>query len=153
MGTSWEDKEKFAHAIVVVPDGRIVCQRPVHPSFVRVWQATAYHKIPTVYAGTPEAAISSATYILWSAFKLHIPHSLCTHLVSHYVEQMGKRLELVLCKMQSGSQLVAPKSIEIMLIDFEELVKKIGKDRGAFAPHTLHAINVLETMVWGNENG
>lgn len=149
MGVSWQDRDKFAHVIMIVPDGRIVCQRPIHPSSVKMWQATAYRKIPRLYSNTPEAAVSSAARELLSLFTVNVSRSAFTHIASHYIEQMAKRLELVTCKMRSRDQLLVSRHVEVSFLTLEELIKEIEKDRGAFAPHTLHAINVLDTMVWG----
>lgn len=149
MGVSWEDEKRYAHAILVVPDGRIVCQRPSHPIMAKMWNATVFIKIPKYFAGTEGGAIRAAATTLWATFLLGLPSSSYTHMISHYVQEMARRVELVLCKMPSRSRLVVHKEREIILLPFEGLVKKINEDRGSFGPHTIHAVNILDTMVWG----
>lgn len=149
MGISWNDEKKYAHAILVVPDGRIVCQRPTLPIMAKMWNATVFTKIPRYFTGTENGAIRATAIALWGTFLLGVPNNSYTYLISHYVQEMARRIELVLCKMPSRGRLVVHKEREIMLLPFEELVKKIRDDRGAFGPHTIHAVNILDTMVWG----
>jgi hypothetical protein len=50
MGVDWDDREKIAFGMLVTPDGRVVCQKFKHNSFISTWQATItksiakYHK-------------------------------------------------------------------------------------------------------------
>ncbi len=148
MGISWEDKGKYAHVLVVVPDGRILCQRGrVISSFDKKWQASVYRRLSARFLGAlSESAIDSAQYVLNSFFKLQPDHAMFTHLVSHYVEEMDKRLEIVICKVPSGMTIHIPYYLESRFIEFEELTKEIGKNRDAFAGQTVHAINVMTSM-------
>lgn len=143
MGITWDEREKIAFAMVILPDGRIVCQRPSQPTFVKVWQATACTKMSTYSSNPPEMAIVSSKLLLRSVFEIDIPTHCYTHFLSHYVENMGKRLEIVTCKLPSQSRIKVSNNIDVRFITLESLLYEIEKNRGAFAPQTLHAVNVI----------
>lgn len=143
MGITWDEREKMAFVMVILPDGRIVCQQPSQPTFVKVWQATACRKMSTHSSNTPEMAVVSSRFLLRSIFGIDIPTHCYTHLLSHYVENMGKRLEIVTCKLPSQSRIEVSNNIDVKFITLESLLYEIEKNRCAFAPHTLHAANVI----------
>lgn len=148
MGVDFEDVEAFTFAMLVVPDGRIVCQRPAHPGFVKKWQATAYRKVRV--CGSLDVAVYTAHWVLGSLLNVSRQDVQCTHMASHYVVEMNKKLEIVLCKMGSGSQMKIGKNIEIKLKTFDQILSGIEKDKGAYAPHTIHAANIIGTLSsWG----
>jgi hypothetical protein len=150
MGVTWDEREKLAFAMLVVPDGRIVCQRPAQPSPIKLWQATAYRKISRYFMTSKEASIDCADLILSSLFNIHLPLSNYTHFLSHYEPLIGKRLEIVMCKLPSPAKIEVTKFTEVRFFNFEGLVAEIDKNRDTFAPHTISAVNVLNEL-WRGE--
>lgn len=146
MGVYWSDRKKVAFGMLVVPDGRIVCQRPTTTCFVRKWQATTFRKIADDSPDSSKVFAAVACMSLMNVFHIAPDKVDATHVVSHYVTEMNSRLELVMCKMHSPGQLSVSKYIEIKLVTFDQLLDGIEKDKDAYAPHTVHTSNIISTM-------
>lgn len=144
MGVDWEDKQKLAFGMLILPDGRIVCQRNKQSILTNLWQATAFRKVPSSYEDESSIFAGMARLLLYST--LRVPrHSVeATHVASHYVD--GARLELVMCKMQSISHIIVAESIEIRLVTFDQLLNSIDEDKNSYSPHTIHAANIVSTI-------
>jgi len=140
MGISWDDEVQVAYAVLVLPDGRIVCQKPSGKSSIGKWQATAYRVM------NDKTPIEAATHIIDVMFHLKIPKSNCIHMISYFSEVLKKRLEVVVCKIKSGESIVIPSYMTVCFKDYNTLIRDMVADQEIFTPDTVQAINLLDGM-------
>lgn len=146
MGVDWEDKDKLAFGMLVVPDGRIVCQKMEGACFTDKWQATVFRRLPKYETLTTERLIDSTRFVLCNMFRIRPNGFEASHLASHFVTEINKRLEIVVCRLFSGQSFRVGQQMRIKLLTFNDLLDDMDKNRKNYAMHTVHAINVLGTL-------
>jgi len=147
MGVYWNEVGSVAFGMLVVPDGRIVCQRPAEAeSFIKKWQATVFRKVPDDVANPSYASGTVAMNSMMPVLGVEPDNVVGTHLASHFIESINKRLEIVIFKLKSGGKLHVPRFIEIKLMSFDDLLNDIDKNRKDYAAHTIHAANIMDTL-------